>query len=178
MPMNKIPKTNTSDKCMFNKPFIGIMIVVSLFFIQCTNNNSGPDKFYTSFTKAQTAAGQKAQLMMVDFYADWCAPCKKLDREVFSSAEFKSLQDEFVFVKINAEEGKGIELSRKYDVNGFPNVVFMDSKGDEIERIMSYRPKGEYLEEIKRILAGERTVPKVEKQFDTSQTVTDAIFLS
>lgn len=163
---------------MKNKYIAIVFSIVSILLIVTISNAQKPDKFYTSFNDALTAALASDKIIMVDFYTTWCKPCKMLDRDVFNSDEFKNLQPQFVAVKINAEKGEGVDLSKKYNVTSYPNVIFLDPQGNEIERIMSYRPKEEYLKEVRRILEGERTTPLVEMAFNQNPTFDDAVFLS
>jgi len=58
--------------------------------------------------------------VVLDFYADWCGPCKKLSPE-FSrlSAEYPK----FTFLKVNADEAD--ELCKEFEVSALPTIVFM-----------------------------------------------------
>ncbi len=55
--------------------------------------------------------------VMVDFYADWCGPCKSLGPKLEESAKEKN----FTLVKVNVDNHA--ELSEEYDVSGIPHVI-------------------------------------------------------
>jgi thioredoxin-related protein len=97
----------------------------------------------TDFAKAkEMAAADDKPIILVFQGSDWCAPCMKLDREIWSTDSFKEyaeqnyvmLKADFPKRKANAlseEQTKANEaLAEQYNQNGiFPLVVVMDSTG-------------------------------------------------
>ncbi|MFT4312001.1 MAG: thioredoxin [Candidatus Woesearchaeota archaeon] len=87
----------------------------------------------------------KTGLVVVDFYADWCGPCKmmaptldKIDRE----------QTEMTIYKVNVEEQQ--DLAVKFGVRGIPTfVVFKDGK--QLESFSGFMPEPEFLAKIKEV---------------------------
>jgi thiol-disulfide isomerase/thioredoxin len=74
--------------------------------------------------------------ILIEFWADWCVPCKVMDREVFSTAEFERAAGKFVPVKVNADKNKA--LSRKHNVLTLPAIVIADSYGNQLFRHEGY----------------------------------------
>ncbi len=76
------------------------------------------------------AAGSKRPLL-IDFFADWCAACKELDRFVYTDPRFADEARRFVLARINGtDETPEIErLYKKYGIQGLPTVIFIDSDG-------------------------------------------------
>ncbi|WP_419211463.1 thioredoxin family protein [Maribacter sp. X9] len=117
----------------------------------------------TDFTKAKHMANEKnVPIVLVFQGSDWCAPCIKLDRDVWSTDEFKSyakdhyvmLQADFPRRKSNAlsqeQTDKNKALAEKYNRNGvFPFVVVMDQTGKVLGET-SYKklPPKEYIKEL------------------------------
>lgn len=77
---------------------------------------------------------------LVDFYADWCGPCKML------GSVLEELEEEITIIKINTD--KFPELSAKFGVMSIPTVLLMD-KSREIKKHIGYMPKEDILEFIK-----------------------------
>ena len=101
-----------------------------------------------SFDEALARARSEKRLLLVDVYTDWCGWCKKLDREVFADARVAEAARNLVAVRVNAEKG-GEKLAEKYDIQGFPTILFVDGSGDVVKRIDGYVGAAEML----RILA-------------------------
>jgi thioredoxin 1 len=80
---------------------------------------------------------QSEKAVIVDFYADWCGPCKRL-APIFS--ELSEEMDSVKFLKVNVEDES--ELAGKYAVQSIPTlIIFKD--GEPVERIMGLMPKDE-----------------------------------
>jgi thiol:disulfide interchange protein DsbD len=103
------------------------------------------------FDKAAAQAKKLGKPMMVDFYADWCGPCKKLNSETFADEKVIELSGKFVCVKIDVDQNQA--LAKKYKVEGIPNVVFMNSNGKEIMRSVGYKNADDFLKVMKSALA-------------------------
>lgn len=106
--------------------------------------------FEGSFADAQKVATN--EMIMIDFYTDWCVWCKRLDSDVFPKTEIsKFAKENLISIKIDAEKGEGIALAKKYNASGFPTILFTDAGGNEIDRIVGYLPLEPFLEELNRI---------------------------
>lgn len=101
--------------------------------------------------------------VMVDFYTDWCGWCKKLDSDTYSSPKVSSLADKFVCVKINAE--RDTQSAAKYQVTGYPTILFLDGKGNVLQRIPGYQPPDQFAAVMKSVLL---LMPQPEPKGETS----------
>lgn len=79
---------------------------------------------------------------LVDFYADWCGPCKML------GAVLESIEEELGLPIIKINTDKFPELSAKFGVMSIPTVILMESS-KEVKKHIGYMPKEEILEFIK-----------------------------
>ena len=93
---------------------------------------SSETKFEDIFAQAKA----ENKLVFVDFYADWCMPCKMMDKEVFSDKEIGDFfNKKFINVKVDAEKMNGPDLAAIFEVKGFPTMLFLD----EIVRVVERR---------------------------------------
>jgi thioredoxin-like negative regulator of GroEL len=74
-------------------------------------------------------AARKADLpMVIDFWADWCAPCNTMDAEVYTNPNVVAAFDHKVIgVRIHFDLQR--EVARKFNVWGLPHLVFTNSYG-------------------------------------------------
>lgn len=75
-------------------------------------------------------ASEADKPIFVKLYADWCGPCKKMDKRVLSKKTVgKYYNDNFLNVKLNTDYGLGQELAGKFGVRSIPAYLFINSKG-------------------------------------------------
>ena len=99
---------------------------------------SGEIEWFTDTEVAARAAGERGAVMMLEFYADYCTACKKLEQEVFTDSAVVALSSDMVNVKINVGTDEGLKLAGFYGVDATPTVIFVTSKGQEIKRLVGY----------------------------------------
>ncbi len=117
------------------------------------------------FSEILQMASQKDQLVMVDFYTDWCSWCKVLDEKTYSTNEVGALAENFLSYKINAEKGDGIELAKKYNITGFPSILFVNGSGEEVDRLIGYYPPESFIPVVGDILDNKDTYLSLKKQY-------------
>ena len=80
----------------------------------------------TDFKAALLEAEQKKLPLLVHFYADWCMPCQRMEREVLTAATVKEFVGRrFVAVKLNSDHHQ--DLVDRYGVKTLPSDVVVDS---------------------------------------------------
>ena len=75
---------------------------------------------------------------LVDFYANWCGPCRMLRPVLEDLAKEKSTVK---FVSLNVDEAD--MLAAKYGVQSIPCVILFN-KGKEVNRSIGFRPKDDF----------------------------------
>ncbi len=89
--------------------------------------------------------------VIIDFYADWCIPCKELDALTFSDSKVISLSKEFETYKADMTKALSPEvemLREQFKIVGVPTVLILNSKGEEVERITGFVNAGEFYKMI------------------------------
>jgi thiol:disulfide interchange protein DsbD len=79
--------------------------------------------------------------VIIDFYADWCIPCKELDALTFSDPEVIALSKEFETYKADMTKSLSPEvesLRERFKIIGVPTVLILNSNGEEVERITGF----------------------------------------
>ena len=91
--------------------------------------------------------------------------CSRLDADTFSDAAVIDELSGMINVKINAASEKGRILAETYQIQGVPQLVFIDKKGQEIDRIVGYLPPEDYLIRVGEIQAGKNTLPDLKTRY-------------
>ena len=114
-----------------------------LLFALAISNFAVSQEWQTNFEEAKKIATEQDKNVVIVFSgSDWCAPCIKLDKNIWQSEAFKKeAKEEWVLVKANFPRKKANELPKeqtehnrksaeKYNVEGsFPLVVVLDKNG-------------------------------------------------
>lgn len=91
----------------------------------------------------EAEALKEEKLVVVDFYADWCGPCKMLGPVVEELAE--ELKGEVKIGKLNVDNSP--ETARSYSVMNIPTILFLKN-GEAVDKVVGALPKASLLEKI------------------------------
>ncbi|MEI7942730.1 MAG: thioredoxin [Candidatus Riflemargulisbacteria bacterium] len=90
---------------------------------------------------------QKDKLVVVDFFADWCGPCKMM-APVLDQVSLQ-LGDRAKIVKLNTDNNQ--DTSMQYQITGIPCLIVFKN-GKEVERLVGFRPAPQLLQDINSLL--------------------------
>lgn len=80
-------------------------------------------------------AKEESKLVFVDFYTDWCLPCRLMEKDVFMDRELGNFFNKnFISYKVDAEKGNGVNLAQIFNVQAYPTLLFLNDKGQVLER--------------------------------------------
>lgn len=116
-------------------------------------HNSGS---WITLDKAMALANLNHKKVLIDFMADWCIYCKKMDKEVFPQKDVQNLLSKYFYtVKINVEskdqvtfQGKTYtkeQFAQAFGVSGLPTYLFIDSSGKAIAGQPGYIPAPDFV---------------------------------
>lgn len=128
-----------------------LMALAVYNLLPSADNNSIVWQEYSE-SKLSGSIGQTP--VIIDFYADWCIPCKELDAITFSDA--KVIEESRKFLSLKADMTKSLSpevesLRNKFKIVGVPTVLILDSNGNEINRITGFVNAEEFINIIKSI---------------------------
>lgn len=99
-------------------------------------------------------AEKAEKLIFIDVVTEWCLPCKMMEKDVFTDPEIAAFMNQnFINYKVDAEKGNGPMVSLVYEVQQYPTLLFVDSKGDVIIKKIGAAYHTELMELAKSALA-------------------------
>jgi len=118
-----------------------LLIFACIYAIHLNAQNAGINFLHgTTWAEAVAKAKAENKLIFIDFYTQWCGPCMNMAQTVFSLPTVGYYYNQtFINLKIDAEEGEGITLAKKYGVRSYPTYAFVDPATEEIVHRSSSR---------------------------------------
>ena len=111
-----------------------------------SDSESGIQFTSVSFDEALKLAKKEKKNIFLDAYASWCGPCKMLKRNVFPQKEVGDFfNTNFINMAIDMEQGEGPQLARKYNVQAYPTLLFINSKGEVVGTAVGYHQAEELI---------------------------------
>jgi thiol:disulfide interchange protein DsbD len=137
---------------IFKIVFSLAVIAVAVYALVPSQKNS-PD--WQNYSDAAFDASMKNQeRMILDFYADWCIPCKELDAMTFSDPAVVKESKSFTTYKIDLTQTASEsteKLTARFQIKGVPTVLIINSQGKEVERITGFLKAEEFLKIIRAV---------------------------
>ena len=114
----------------------------AMFIERVFNYEANPDKWVFEGDKP----------VIIDFYADWCGPCKKIAPIMVQLAE--EYKDQIVIYKVDTEKER--ELAQVFAIKSIPSILFIPADGQP-QMTMGALPKAEFEKMVKTILLKQQT---------------------
>ena len=111
--------------------------------------------FKGTFDEALKKAQQEKKDLFVDFFAEWCGPCKMMASEVFTQKEVgEFFNNRFICVQVDVDTQENKDIAKRYNVTALPTMVFISRVGKELRRVQGSVPAESLIKEAK-IATGE-----------------------
>jgi thiol:disulfide interchange protein DsbD len=143
---------NDAKGFRFFKTIFSVIVLVISIYALIPSEKLEPDwkKFSIENYEASLINNER---MVIDFYADWCIPCKELDALTFSDKRVLEEFNRFTVYKVDMTKNNEIneQLRKRFNVVGMPTVLVIDSNGNEIKRLTGFVNADEFLTYIENI---------------------------
>ncbi len=124
---------------IFKIAFSTLLVAAAVYLLIPSQKNSIDWKPYNQAALPVNVKGSKGTI--IDFYADWCIPCKELDAKTFTDPKVIAAAKDFRAYKADMTKSLSPDvesLRNKFDIIGVPTVLILNSRGHEVKRITGF----------------------------------------
>jgi thioredoxin:protein disulfide reductase len=132
---------------------IGVAAVAALVFMLYPRQPQEKLRFEPFNSELLASATEARKPVLIDFSADWCIPCREMEHSTFIDPSVVSEAKRFVTMKANltAQDKKTEDLMNKFEIQGVPTTVMIDSAGKVLQRKVGYIGPQEMLTDLRHV---------------------------
>lgn len=148
-------KTSTFIAAVISIAFLSLFASAVLKSSSSPKAKGGPVLLneVASVSKALDQAKKGGKTVMIDYFATWCGPCKQMKKEAFTDQSVADVLQDTLFVSVDVDDpGENAKYMEEHEPDALPTVVFLDSGGKEIGRVVGYGGVAGFKRDIERIL--------------------------
>ena len=95
----------------------------------------------------ETLMSQPGSVVVVDFWAPWCGPCRNF-APIFDEAS-TTIGDAAEFVKVNVDDHR--EIARQHNISSIPTVLYFKN-GEIVDKVSGIEPANKVVERVRKLL--------------------------
>jgi thiol-disulfide isomerase/thioredoxin len=92
---------------------------------------------------ARLLAFSENKLIVMDFWAVWCGPCRTMDKTMWSKVEMAEISKNFIALKVDVDRDRA--LAMKYSASSIPKIVIINAAGEKIWEKVGYSGPSTYM---------------------------------
>jgi thioredoxin-like negative regulator of GroEL len=149
------------------------LTLILLFFFPAAFAFSQQNEWGKDLDRGLQIAKEGGRPVLIDFWADWCQPCKAMETQLWNTAEGKKLTSKFTLVRLNFDTATA--AIRKYHIVSVPTVIFTDSWGNELTRVAGFEGPAPYLRAMTAVPADLRPLDSWQQTLSKNSKDVDAL---
>ncbi|CAN5276984.1 hypothetical protein BH11CYA1_BH11CYA1_10030 [soil metagenome] len=140
------------------------LVLASTLAVFCTTSALARAEMFSEYSLAQgkQKAEQEHKLLLIDFTASWCPPCKKMESTTWADDEVQGwIKENAIAIQIDVDEDKKTTSALK--VEAMPTIVLFsaEDRASEFGRQVGFMSPGELLRWLKGAKSGKRGNEKI-----------------
>ena len=130
---------------------VGVESAGLVWNLRYAGEGTAPEPVDAALARART----EHRPVMIDFFAEWCAACKELDRETYVAPTVVAEAQRFVRIKVDGTNALDPldALYQRFGINGLPTVAFVSSEGKVLDdpRVTGFLGPEKFTETLRRV---------------------------
>lgn len=119
------------------------------------------------FEKILKKAEKSNQIIVVDFYADWCGWCKRMEANIFADKYVKNvLEGKMLTIRVTDEDEVYTQMSDDYGIENFPTLIYILPDGTLIRKAEGYQEVQEFVDLSNECIVAGAKLSEAKKEFD------------
>ncbi|HKQ79492.1 MAG TPA: thioredoxin domain-containing protein [Blastocatellia bacterium] len=100
--------------------------------------------------KALGQAQKERKPIVLDFFAEWCAPCQRMEKATFKDEKVRDFLERCVFVRVDTD--KHPDIAKRMSVEGLPDIRFVLPDGKVIRQLRNFQDAESFTAELEGLL--------------------------
>ncbi|MFP3872022.1 MAG: thioredoxin domain-containing protein [Candidatus Aenigmatarchaeota archaeon] len=131
---------------------ISMTLIFTVFITPApVSSSSQGDIDWHSYEEGTSKADRLGKPIFIDFMAEWCGSCQKMEEETYSDPGVQEKSGEVIFIKVDVDERS--DLSSRYEISAVPTMVFESPEGEEVDRNVGFMSASELKEKLDSVIS-------------------------
>jgi thiol:disulfide interchange protein DsbD len=100
--------------------------------------------------EALAQAQKESKPVVLDYFAEWCAPCQRMEKTTFKDERVRALLERCVFVRVDTDEHP--DIAKRMAVEGLPDIRFVLPDGMVIKQLRNFQDEESFAAELEGLL--------------------------
>ena len=138
---------------------LGLVIALGLLFVLPTRASADGDIFADLTLEAALAkAGETDKMVVIDFFATWCGPCKQMDKDTWPHEDVVAwVEKHAILIKVDVDKEEAV--AKEFNITAMPTVVFLKADKSEISRFVDAYSATQFVSFGNKVLSGDAPPP-------------------
>lgn len=144
------------------------LLILSLL-VSLSTLSFGQINWTYSKTDAVEMAQKEGKVVVMDFWAIWCGPCKQMDTKLWDTPEIAAVSDKFIAYKVDVDSDRTTPM--QYKLQGIPRVIIITPSGQTLWDRTGFGTPTEFVEVLTNLPDDISDIIAADQSLEENKTV-------